>query len=96
MILADSRYNRHDKRSKLPKWILQFLGEQYLNLSTDMAMTHIRAFLRLMGQPIDVEALQSVLLTVEEAKAMNPPMPTATVSANDGGAMIVESSIGNV
>jgi DNA excision repair protein ERCC-2 len=92
MILADSRYNRHDKRSKLPKWILQFLDEQYLNLSTDMAMTHIRAFLRIMGQPIDVEALQSVLLTVEEAKAMNPLPPAATVSANDGGAMIVESS----
>jgi DNA excision repair protein ERCC-2 len=92
MILADSRYNRHDKRSKLPKWILQFLDEQYLNLSTDMAMTHIRAFLRIMGQPIDVGALQSVLLTVEEAKAMNPLPPAATVSANDGGAMIVESS----
>lgn len=26
MILADSRYSRYDKRSKLPKWILQFLG----------------------------------------------------------------------
>ena len=53
MILADSRYNRHDKRSKLPKWILQFLGEQHLNLSTDMAIQHVQQFLRLMGQPID-------------------------------------------
>ena len=61
-----------------------------------MAMTHIKAFLRVMGQPIDVEALQSVLLTVEEAKAMNPVIPTANISANDGGAMIVESSSGAV
>ncbi|MGK3746484.1 MAG: DNA excision repair protein ERCC-2 [Bacillariaceae sp.] len=53
MILADSRYNRHDKRSKLPKWILQFLGEQNLNLSTDMALQQVKQFLRLMGQPID-------------------------------------------
>merc|ERR1712086_676003 len=36
IILADSRYSRHDKRSKLPKWMLQFLGEECLNLSTDM------------------------------------------------------------
>lgn len=67
MIFADSRYNRHDKRSKLPKWILQFLREEHLNLSTDMALHHVRNFLRLMGQPIDQEALKGVLLTLEEA-----------------------------
>jgi len=92
MILADSRYNRHDKRSKLPKWILQFLGEHYLNLSTDMAISHVKQFLRLMGQPIDQTALQSVLLTVEEANQMNPPMPLQTALAGEGGAMIVESA----
>lgn len=92
MILADSRYNRHEKRSKLPKWILQFLGEQYLNLSTDMALAHVQQFLRLMGQPIDQKALQSVLLTVEEAKMMNPKNPkTANTIGNIDGAMIVES-----
>eukprot|EP00934_Nitzschia_sp_Nitz4_P005055 Nitzschia sp. Nitz4//scaffold55_size114948//63607//66252//NITZ4_003904-RA/size114948-snap-gene-0.175-mRNA-1//1//CDS//3329554539//5045//frame0 len=79
MIFADSRYNRHDKRSKLPKWILQFLGEQYLSLSTDMAIAHVKQFLRIMGQPIDQVALQSVLLTVEEAERMNPkPINTAS------------------
>ncbi len=92
MIFADSRYNRHDKRSKLPKWILQFLGEQYLNLSTDMAIAHVKQFLRIMGQPIDQTALQSVLLTMEEANQLNPPMPRHTTSAGEGGAMIVESA----
>lgn len=53
MILADSRYNRHDKRSKLPKWILQFLGEYCLNLSTDQGVQQVQQFLRLMGQPVD-------------------------------------------
>jgi DNA excision repair protein ERCC-2 len=93
MIFADSRYNRHDKRSKLPKWILQFLSEAYLNLSTDMAIQHVRHFLRLMGQPIDQTALQSVLLTVEEANQLNPPPATqVSATAGGGGAMIVEST----
>jgi DNA excision repair protein ERCC-2 len=92
IIFADSRYNRHDKRSKLPKWILQFLGEHYLNLSTDMAISHVKQFLRVMGQPIDQTALQSVLLTVEDANLMNPPMPTQTTTAGEGGAMIFETT----
>jgi DNA excision repair protein ERCC-2 len=93
MIFADSRYNRHDKRSKLPKWIQQFLAEHYLNLSTDMAIQHVKQFLRIMGQPIDQTALQSVLLTVEEANQMNPPPPTISTLAGEGGAMITESTL---
>merc|ERR1719506_1808397 len=92
MILADSRYVRHEKRSKLPKWILQFLEQQYLNLSTDMALDHVRQFLRLMGQPIDQKALQSVLLTVEEAKMMNPVSSHQAINnmGNVDEVMIVE------
>jgi DNA excision repair protein ERCC-2 len=92
MIFADSRYHRYDKRSKLPKWILQFLGEAYLNLSTDMALQHTRQFLRLMGQPIDQVVLQSVLLTLDEVNAMNPAPAPTTISAGQGGAMITETS----
>ncbi len=90
MIFADSRYNRHDKRSKLPKWILQFMSDAYLNLSTDMAMQHVRQFLRLMGQPIDQTALQSVLLTLEEVERMSPPpvQGATTLTGGEGGAMI--------
>lgn len=89
MIFADSRYNRHDKRNKLPKWILQFLNDAYLNLSTDTALSHVRQFLRLMGQPIDQEALQSVLLTLDEVNRMNPPRTTSTAAAGEGGAMLL-------
>jgi len=32
------RYSRHDKRSKLPGWILSHLRDAHLNLSTDMAL----------------------------------------------------------
>jgi DNA excision repair protein ERCC-2 len=93
MIFADSRYSRHEKRSKLPKWILQFMHEAYLSLSTDMAIQHVKQFLRLMGQPIDQTALQSVLLTVEEATKMNPKSAAqGTATAGEGGAMLVEST----
>jgi hypothetical protein len=72
---------------------LQFLGEQYLHLSVDTAIQFVKQFLRIMGQPIDQTALQSVvLLTVEEANLMNPPHPMQTTSAGEGGAMIVEST----
>eukprot|EP00523_Entomoneis_sp_CCMP467_P007888 CAMPEP_0168720800 /NCGR_PEP_ID=MMETSP0724-20121128/1753_1 /TAXON_ID=265536 /ORGANISM="Amphiprora sp., Strain CCMP467" /LENGTH=844 /DNA_ID=CAMNT_0008767421 /DNA_START=1 /DNA_END=2532 /DNA_ORIENTATION=- len=93
MIFADSRYNRYDKRSKLPKWILQFMNDAYLNLSTDMAIGHVKHFLRLMGQPIDQEALQSVLLTMEEAEKLNPaPTQPASSAPGEGGAMAVDSA----
>lgn len=60
-----------------------------LNLSTDMAIAHVKQFLRLMGQPIDQEALQSVLLTLEEVNRLNPA-PNRSTSA--GGAMLTEST----
>mmetsp|Transcript_21455 Transcript_21455/g.46613 ORF Transcript_21455/g.46613 Transcript_21455/m.46613 type:complete len:871 (-) Transcript_21455:228-2840(-) len=70
MIFADARYNRHDKRSKLPKWILQFLGDGQLNLSTDTAIGQVKHFLRIMAQPVDQESLKQVLLTVEEVQSL--------------------------
>merc|ERR1712137_223768 len=38
MVFADRRYNRVDKRSKLPQWISQFLNSSQVNVSTDMAV----------------------------------------------------------
>ncbi|PIA44816.1 hypothetical protein AQUCO_01700426v1 [Aquilegia coerulea] len=49
MIFADKRYSRHDKRSKLPGWILSHLRDAHLNLSTDMALHIAREFLVLWG-----------------------------------------------
>jgi len=78
MVFADSRYNRHDKRTKLPKWILQFLGEHQLNLSSDMAVAQAKQFLREMSQPVDQSALQTVLLSIDEVKKLYP-----TISAEN-------------
>ena len=38
MVFADRRYQRHDKRDKLPGWITRHLREAHLNLSTDMLL----------------------------------------------------------
>jgi DNA excision repair protein ERCC-2 len=62
MIFADSRYNRHDKRSKLPKWIQQFLPPANLNASTGSTVDMVRSFLREMAQPVDPVAMRSILL----------------------------------
>jgi len=51
VIFADSRYAKHDKRSKLPAWIQQFMSDSLCNMSTDVAMASARQFLREMAQP---------------------------------------------
>jgi len=70
VILADSRYNRADKRSKLPPWIVQFIRESSLNLSTDLAMDQMKAFLKVAGQPIDQQALQTILFDRDQVAGL--------------------------
>ena len=53
MVFADRRYQRHDKRDKLPGWITRHLKEAHLNLSTDMLMHVARHFMRAMAQNYD-------------------------------------------
>lgn len=38
MIFADKRFARQDKRSKLPKWIQEYLTDNHVNLSTEEAV----------------------------------------------------------
>jgi DNA excision repair protein ERCC-2 len=52
VVFADHRYNKHDKKSKLPQWIQQFMSDSLSNLSTDVAMAKAREFLREMAQPV--------------------------------------------
>lgn len=51
MVLADKRYARPEKRSKLPGWIASSIGPAQINLSTDMAVQLARQFFRQMAQP---------------------------------------------
>ncbi|KAI9980665.1 hypothetical protein PInf_009968 [Phytophthora infestans] len=66
VIFADSRYNRADKRTKLPPWILQFLVNSHLNLSVDMAVFMAKKYLSLMAQPVDEStSVNSILLDAD-------------------------------
>ncbi|KAJ6120849.1 hypothetical protein N7523_005129 [Penicillium sp. IBT 18751x] len=49
MVLADRRFER--KRPQLPKWINQAMLDSETNLSTDMAVSNAKNFLRTMAQP---------------------------------------------
>ncbi|KAF9600861.1 hypothetical protein IFM89_013457 [Coptis chinensis] len=51
--IAGGRYSHHDKRSKLPGWILSHFRDAHLNLSTYKALHIAREFLRKMAQPYD-------------------------------------------
>lgn len=50
MVFADHRYNRMDKRRKLPQWIQQWMAPDSLSLSIDSAVSMARSFLREMAQ----------------------------------------------
>lgn len=51
VLFADKRFARAKLRSKLPKWIMQFLTAESLDLDTGTAIVHARAFLLDMAQP---------------------------------------------
>ncbi len=77
VILADSRYNKNDKKDKFPPWITKFMTESSLNLSTDQAVIQMKTFLREMGQPIDQNALRTILLSESDIIRSRPPQPIA-------------------
>ncbi|KAA3678550.1 DNA excision repair protein ERCC-2 [Paragonimus westermani] len=66
MVLADKRYARADKRSKLPSWIQSQLQDAFVNLSTEEAVQASRRFLRLMGQPFNKEDQLGLALLTRE------------------------------
>ena len=73
MIFADKRYSRTDKRSKLPQWISQNIAEANVNVSTDMAVSTVKQFLRKMAQPFDMlERVGSSLWSVEDIARHRP------------------------
>ncbi|KAJ7097936.1 hypothetical protein B0H15DRAFT_920639 [Mycena belliarum] len=77
MVFADKRFARADKRAKLPKWINQYITETASNLSTDMALTLSKLFMRGISQNpeenqtgISLWTLEDVLKAQEKQKAL--------------------------
>jgi len=70
MVFADKRFGRSDKRSKLPKWIQEYLVDHVCNLSTDEAVQISKRFLRNMAQPFTREdQLGLSLLTLDQLQS---------------------------
>ncbi|CCI45983.1 unnamed protein product [Albugo candida] len=91
ILFADSRYNRADKRSKLPPWIKQFMVESHLNLSVDMAVHLAKRYLALMAQPVDEKTnVNSILLDEKRAAewlVMNSIRPSEVKHTGNGIAL---------
>lgn len=82
VILADSRFNKADKRSRFPPWIKQFVRESSQNLTTEVAVEQIKVFLKELGQPIDQQALRSILMDDQEIIQFGQgyKIPTASIA----------------
>ncbi|KAJ7046773.1 hypothetical protein C8F04DRAFT_1061698 [Mycena alexandri] len=77
MVFADKRFARADKRAKLPRWINQYITETASNLSTDMALTLSKLFMRGISQNpeenqtgISLWTLDDVLKAQEKQRAL--------------------------
>lgn len=53
VVFADRRFMKVKLRSKLPKWIAQFISANSLDLDVGTAVSHARQFLLSIAQPID-------------------------------------------
>ncbi|CAE6505762.1 unnamed protein product [Rhizoctonia solani] len=66
---SSQRFARADKRSKLPRWINQYITESASNLSTDMALVQSKLFMRTISQSHDTEQTGISLWTKEDVEA---------------------------
>lgn len=57
VIFADKRFSRAKLRSKLPKWIAQFLTMESLDMDTSSTIAVSRKFLLEMAQPTKAKTL---------------------------------------
>lgn len=71
------RFARADKRAKLPRWINQYITETASNVSTDMAITMSKLFMRKISQNpnenqtgISLWTLEDVLKAQEKQKEL--------------------------
>jgi DNA excision repair protein ERCC-2 len=63
---SQKRFARADKRSKLPRWINQYITETAASLSTDMALTLSKLFMRTISQAAPENATGISLWTLED------------------------------
>jgi DNA excision repair protein ERCC-2 len=70
MILADKRFQRADKRLKLPRWIQEHLRDSMCDLSVEEAVQISKKWLRQMAQPFTRDDQLGIsLLTLEQLQS---------------------------
>ncbi|SJL00389.1 related to RAD3-DNA helicase/ATPase [Armillaria ostoyae] len=98
MVFADKRFARADKRAKLPRWINQYITDTASNLSTDMALTLSKLFMRTISQnPNENQTGISLwtLADVEKAQAKQKADALAMEVERQANAMDDEDEFGD-
>ena len=92
MKCSSQRFARADKRAKLPRWINQYITETASNLSTDMAVTLSKLFMRTISQNpnenqtgISLWTLEDVIKAQEKQKALSMQTEQEREEAMDDG-----------
>ena len=92
------RFARADKRAKLPRWINQYITETASNLSTDMALTLSKQFMRMISQNPNENQTGISLWTledIEKAQAKQKELALAQEAEREDAAMEDEDEYGD-
>ncbi|KXN89263.1 DNA repair helicase rad15 [Leucoagaricus sp. SymC.cos] len=85
MVFADKRFARADKRAKLPRWINQYITETASNLSTDMAITLSKLFMRTISQNPNENQTGVSLWTLEDIEKAQAKQKAIALEQEQGG-----------
>ncbi|KAF8654119.1 hypothetical protein AX16_003651 [Volvariella volvacea WC 439] len=85
MVFADKRFARSDKRAKLPRWINQYITETASNLSTDMAITLSKLFMRTISQNPNENQTGVSLWTLEDIEKAQAKQRAMILEAEQNG-----------
>ncbi|KAF8636708.1 hypothetical protein AX17_003511 [Amanita inopinata Kibby_2008] len=83
MVFADKRFARADKRAKLPRWINQYITETVSNLSTDMAITLSKLFMRNISQNPNENQTGVSLWTLEDVEKAQAKQKALALEAEE-------------
>lgn len=78
------RFARADKRAKLPRWINQYITEAASNLSTDMAMSLSKLFMRTISQNANENQTGISLWTLEDVEKAQAKQKALALEAEQG------------
>jgi DNA excision repair protein ERCC-2 len=79
--ISQQRFARADKRAKLPRWINQYIAETNSNLSTDMALTLSKLFMRTISQNSSENQTGISLWTLEDVEKAQAKQKAAALEA---------------